>query len=1181
MKLRQLFEGGNLAAGADKGWRGDPGAGAAQQINLQITNRNIIVPILNDLLHSINAAYQSQYKQPLWDPKLLKSQKFLSGSSLHFFNVKDIPDKVFVEKKPKVGDIDTMVDRELEPNLDAFLQSNLNKRIGNATFLGYQRGNEQFSSLWQLDEPPIKIQIDLEFVAYKKDTPEPTDWSRFSHSSDWNDLQSGIKGVFHKFLIQSFAVLSKREFILRKLGGRGKNRTWVDVPTEDAMFSFAVSSKEGGGLRSKYTPVVNPATNEPEMQDGLPVMIALPTSGYEQDISKMFQSLFGVKMTPKAAEKLTDKFWSFTGLLEVMNTLLDPTEKSRVLGSFLNKTFSPGAQGLYKNDPERDAAEKMAAIDLMVKTTGAKPPEGMDIEQMRQDYVASYKMTSEAVGEADPTSAKPNYTRQGIQHIYNRLPDGRVSSMEMKDADFIALCKEIADNGGNLDGVAVNLKVDGAGIRFGRDENGRAFFMTSRVTQPLYLDNVGFFTDFGTRQGQSSDQLARTKNYDDALQLITSSKFIKKLPVDTIVQAEMMYNPMAEKVDDGLKFVNIPYDPKKLGKQMTLVPFMVKQYSTGQDVPNADKIIQQLVSASDPQIKILTNKLQQQGINVSKIIAPVLNMDQSLVAALNARGASQEKEQAKQILDKARQELSSAIIDSPKLKGKDVLGNNMEGIVINMPSGRLVKVTSQQMKSAMASKSSPGQFGDTKPRTAVVAIGNFAGHKGHEQLINYAIDKAKEVGGVPFVFVGHKVGPDDPIDINTKLETLKKLFPGVTISVVANQTDASGQETVGNIFKRVEYELVKQEPFYNNIIITVGSDQAGIAKTAEQMQGRYSKFPPLAHVKVSAYVTPRKSDEGGTGVSTTQLRNALKTMPDDQAFQVWSQAYNVQKLGADWIRHLMDVARKNMGIQAKSEPKQTQQQQPTQQQPAATVAERLIRALGNRQIVKENTLQELEKPSGSMFLIFRDRPLPSGEGFYVVASGGFGQVPADVKQPKIRFNVDSFEKLIQDIKNIFKDKEFIGIKKLVIVNGTNPRNNAVGIKSAMKFMNMVSKGDFKNVEFYNKDSEDDDAPSKSIEKKDPETGAWTKVHKGPPKAQMGGARTGYEVNKIVRFQVADPRVADMMRKAGIKYINGSFEVDQEKYKKIVSALNQKFGNAGDLIRNKQIAEYKNENMIDI
>lgn len=921
MLLREFFfnaknavlEGGNLAAG-QPGWKGDPEAGQAQSIDLKVTNRNIIVPILNDLLNAINKEYKADFQTTLWDPKLLKSQKFLSGSSLHFFNVKGIPDETFIQKKPKVGDIDTMVNKEKESDLDSFLTAKLNQQIGPGKLLGYQRGNEQYSSLWQLDDPPIKIQIDLEFVKF--DQEEPTAWARFSHSSDWNDIEAGVKGVFHKYLIQSFAILTKRQFILRKEEGRGKNRQWVDKPAEDAMLSFAVSSKEGGGLRAKYTPVINPSTNEPEMKDGLPVMLALPTAGYEQDINKIFLSLFGVKLSEKSAEKLADKFWSFTGLLDVMNRLLEQEEKDRVLGSFLNKLYGPGAQGLYKNDPKRDSEEKNAALDLLLSKTGAQPPEGMNIDQMRNDYISKYKITSEALDEADDVTAapKPNYARQGIQHIYNRLPDGRVSSMEMKDADFIDLCKEIAENGGTLNGVPINLKVDGAGIRFGKDESGRPFMMTSKVTDPIYADNATYFTDFERKQGRGEEFMQRAQNYDDAVALITRSKFIQSLPDDTIVQAEMLFNQMAQNVDGQFKFVNIPYDPKKLGKQMTLVPFMVKQYSTGEVSPDQDKIISKLLANSDNNVKIITNKLEQNGINVSKIIDPVVNLDPSLEAALKTRGSNPAKDQAKQILDKARQELSAAIIDSPKLKGKNMLGDNMEGIVINMPSGRLVKVTSQQMKSAMAAKTTTQTFGDTNTRTAVVAIGNFAGHKGHEQLIQFAIDKANELGGTPFVFVGHKVGPDDPIDINTKLETLKKLFPDVGVSVVQNQISPSGEETVGNIFKKIEYELIKKEPYYNNIVITVGSDQASVAKTAQQMQGRYSKFPPLAHVKVSAYVTPRKSEEGGTGVSTTQLRNALKNMSEEDAFKVWSQAYNVQKLGDNWINHLMDIARKNMGL---------------------------------------------------------------------------------------------------------------------------------------------------------------------------------------------------------------------------------------------------------------------------
>jgi FAD synthetase len=895
VKLDYLAEGGNLVIGDI----------AADRIDA--TKRAAVVPILNQALLAINNAFAQAHKGvPIWNEKLLASKKFLAGSSFHFFNRLEISDEIFAGVKKTVGDIDTQVNKSKADELRNWISSlKPGTAIGPARFVGYDdKDPAQILTLWSFpdivvvnpktnQQVPINVQIDMEMKEFAGD--EPTQWSQFSTSSSWDDLSAGVKGVFHKFLIQSMTRYAKKDFLLRKLVGRGKARAEQDVPTTDSMYSFAIKSKEGGGLRAKYEPVLDD-NGKPLVKNGLPVYRERETTGYVTDISKVFKTILGNRVDDKKLKELDKKFWSFVGLSEVIRDVFSPEEKQAIVDTFAATLFGKGAQGLYASSPDQDRAEKTVALDALTKIVGIKPA---NIEQMKNDYYAAYKVRE----SVEISEAAPNYARQGIQHLYNRLPDGRVSSVEMKDADFIELSKEIAANGGNLDGVPINLKVDGAGVRFGKDSSGQPFFMTSKVTTPLYAKDVGYFTRYGKEKGQSDEQLARTKAYDDALDLIVNSKFIETLPNDTIVQAEMLYNPMAQEVDRQLKFVNIPYDPKKLGKQMTLVPFSVKQYSTGETLSNQKEVIQNLLKASDSNVKIITNSLEQKGINVSKIIQPVLG--------LNPKNKAENKE----ILDKARQDLSTAIIDSPQLKGKDVLGDNMEGIVVNMPSGRLFKVTSLKMKAAMAAKSATSQsFGTTDKRTAVVAIGNFAGHRGHEQLIDLAVAKAKQAGGTPFVFVGHKVGPNDPIDIKTKIETLKKLYPNVEISVVQNQIDASGQETIGNIFKKIEYELVKKEPFYNDIIITVGSDQAGVAKTAEQMQNRYSKFPPLAHVKVSAYVTPRSADQGGTGISTTQLRDALKNLPEDEAFKVWSKAYNVQKLGDDWIRHLMNVARKNMKI---------------------------------------------------------------------------------------------------------------------------------------------------------------------------------------------------------------------------------------------------------------------------
>jgi hypothetical protein len=915
--LTILSEGGNVVIGD------------AEANRIDATKRAEVVPIIQAALAAINSSFQKFNKgTPLWNPKTLASGLFLSGSSFHFFNRAQINDLDFAKVKKTVGDIDTQVDREQKEAVGAWLSKlRPGTKFGPSQFIGFKLSAEQYITLWRFPgialqtdsgkQVPTNVQIDLELKAFQAGTP--TEWSRFSASSAWEDLQAGIKGVFHKFILQSLASLTEQDFLLRKLVGRGKARAEQDVPMTDNMISFSVQSKEGGGLRIKYEPVIDTTTKKPLVKDGMKVYTARPTTGYEQDLSKIFATLFGERLSNKQLASVAPKFWSFLGVLSVINQYLSPEEKQKVADSFIDKTFGPAAQGLYVNDPETDAREKMIAVDAMLKALKIKAPK--NFQKMVADYKANYRMkVTEGLKEAE--TAKPNYKRQGIKHIYN--PG---SSTEMRDSDFIMMCDEITANKGTLTGIPINLKVDGAGIRFGRDQKGEPFMMTSRVTSPLYAKDIGSFEKYGREQGQSQEQLDRTKNYDKALSLIVNSKFIKTLPKDCIVQAEMLFNDMAEKTKDGYKFVNISYDPKKLGKEMTLVPFMFKKYSTGESLPDADKIKHKLLSQGDKSIKFVDNELKHAAIDVKKIIAPVVNMEPAVKDALLRRGGmTPEKQKAREILNKLRKSLSDAIIKNPKIKGKDQLGKNIEGLVINMPSGLLAKVTSTLMQHKMAAKKAAAAPVQRQvvtpavrhtPRTAVVAIGNFAGHRGHEQLINYAIEKAKAVKGTPFVFVGHKVGKEDPIDIHTKLETLRKLYPGVTISEVQNQIDpATGAETVGNIFKKIEYELVKKQPHYNNIIITVGADQTGVAKVAKSMQDRFGRFAPLSHVKVSAYITPRSAEQGGTGVSTTQLRQALANpnLTAKQKLGIWSQAYNVEKLGEPWIKHLMDVARKNMNL---------------------------------------------------------------------------------------------------------------------------------------------------------------------------------------------------------------------------------------------------------------------------
>jgi hypothetical protein len=915
-----LSEGGNLALDT-----GDE----AQQIDLKVHNRAYIVPILSTLLDSINAGFQQTAGGPLWSPKVLKARKYLSGSSLHFFNT-DIPDDEFERVKPKVGDIDTQVNKAVEPQLQQWLDSVKGQVVGNARFLGYSRGNEQYSSLWELTDPPIKVQIDFEFVDYSE-KDQPTDWAAFSHSSSWDDISQGIKGVFHKFLIQSLSKIASEEFILRKVHKRTGKIT--DKVEKDSMISFAVSSKEGGGLRAKYEPVLDEKGRPLEI-DGLPVLRELPPGNYDKDISSIFQTIFGKRVNRDTLKKVLPKAWSFTGLLELMNTVLPQEEKESVLDSFVDKLFAPGAQGLYKGDPQRDLVEKNTALNYALKVLGVTPP--TNLEQMRQTYVKNYRVATEgAVGldspieEAEGDAPVKAQLRKGMPHLH-----------DLKPVDLLDLLDEIHDGNGRfkLENIPLNVKVDGFGGRFGKDAKGRPFMGTSR-TEPRY--EPGFLKYHQEKGTQDPEILGRAQLFDNLFnEMMNAVKLVdSKLGPDFLtnkqVTCEVLFLPFATETPEGkLKFVGIHYDKLPEGVQLALVPFRVVEGDTGEDLPNSNEFIKELLSVGRAgSVMFIDNSLtQKEGLDVTALVPPLENLEQfKAMLADKSAGSLQRKRDVAAALEPVKTALEQAIIKDPNIIGKDLLGQDYEGIVINSRLGP-IKITSQEQRDVIQAKQDAKKAAWTeRPRentnkTAVVAVGSFIGHKGHEELFNYTINKAKELGGDPYLFIGNAEGKDDPIPPAVKVQTWHKLYPEYANNISTVQAG-------GQLIQKIKHELINplpgKPPRYDNIIIMVGEDRAGMNMPAALMKA-VNKFQGYEHVKVSLDVTPR-----GTGISGTALRNSLKNDTLEKALATWSSAFDVKKLGKDWILHLMDITRKGMGIA----------QQPAVQQPAPVVAERLSMAL--------------------------------------------------------------------------------------------------------------------------------------------------------------------------------------------------------------------------------------------
>lgn len=686
LKLQPVSEGGNLQVGGAE----------AQHINLQVMNRSFMVKTIDELLHAINNTYAKTYKQPLWSPELIQSKEFLSGSSLHFFNVKGIPDETFVEKKPKVGDIDTQVDRDQQPNLEKFLNSIQGKQLGPAKFIGFQKGNEQYSSLWEFQDPPIKIQIDLEFVEYAEG--KPTEWSQFSHSSSWDDLQQGIKGVFHKYLMRAFTTNTLRTRYIQTKTGKLQSK-----PVTSTDIAFAVSSGAGGGMRQKYSPVIDPATGEQKQVDGIPVFteIAPKDSTYTSSTDGMFEMIFG--STPSAQDKKA--LASFTGGLQLANKYLDPEAKQKLANGFLMTLYSPGAQGLYRGDPERDKAEKGVAWNTMLATLDLPDEAGLKAkaDQEATAYYQKYKV-QESISE--DVKASP---RQGIQHLE-----------KMNDLEFINFVKQLKHQmQGKLNSIKMTLKVDGLGARFGKDKSGRPFFESSH-SGPIFTS--GSFTGYAQSRGFDGERLERAAHYDRLFDMIINSNFIQQLPNDTKVNCEVLYNPMAEETETGLKFVTVAYDRSILGPEMTIVPFDSEVASTGERHPQSDKIKNFLVKIKqEGGIKFVDDRLGYEGeVDLNAKIDPILSIvDANLMAKLASRLKvdADEKKQIKAFLQAAKDSIAQYLLQHPGIVGKDRMGKDIEGVILHRGKEAPIKVTTPGFKQAMAAKkqATQGQQDATEP----------------------------------------------------------------------------------------------------------------------------------------------------------------------------------------------------------------------------------------------------------------------------------------------------------------------------------------------------------------------------------------------------------------------------------------------------------------------------------
>lgn len=306
----------------------------AEQINLTKHERDNVSDLIMKSLVKINQQFKEDMGLYLWKPSYLKQGEVFSGSTKHFFD-KSIAAEDFVKHKKSVGDIDLMVDANMKEQIKSFIDSIEDQTFEHLTLIGSKNASDQTITLWKLDPTGIHIQMDFEFVSFQNE--KPVEWSQFSHSSAFSDMQLGIKGAMHKLLMTS-------------LMGHKKVDSILQLKTKRKEIKASLNALSVKGLRKKFEKIGE--------EDGKPIIRETGSKDWITNFYAIMQEVFNVDATVKDIEK----FWSFKGILELMKEYLDKDKIEKILESFAEKLWGPEAQGLYRGEPNRDFEEKSTAF---------------------------------------------------------------------------------------------------------------------------------------------------------------------------------------------------------------------------------------------------------------------------------------------------------------------------------------------------------------------------------------------------------------------------------------------------------------------------------------------------------------------------------------------------------------------------------------------------------------------------------------------------------------------------------------------------------------------------------------------------------------------------------------------------------------------------------------------------
>jgi len=401
--------GGNVNLGFD--WRGR--GAVADEISLSKVNRAAFKRSFVALFKELNGLYSQKFDGDfIWEPakvdSLLNSGEAFNGSSEHLFGGK-IEDEKFLKHKPTVGDVDLTVPEEKLKNILDLLESLRGKEItGDIEYVGNNKEESSLGKTSQINalfaySPDVKrpdnfyfIQVDFEAVPYTKEGV-PSAFAKFTHSSEWNDIEAGIKGVFHKYLLRSIVNISSRDPKGHAVLKSGEPST----AAESDVISHRAFSPDRGIRKTSSWKKTGSVDVAGKQKTGYQSLGKDVEHEYETDPDGMFEIVFD--HPPNNKEKT--EFRSYVGLLDLISRDKVKFDIGKIYNDLVERLmFGKGAQNL--NRPKTDRLTPEIFKHHLDEINEVLPPEILntvnkddpkDVEAIWTAYAKDYLIKKAAV----------------------------------------------------------------------------------------------------------------------------------------------------------------------------------------------------------------------------------------------------------------------------------------------------------------------------------------------------------------------------------------------------------------------------------------------------------------------------------------------------------------------------------------------------------------------------------------------------------------------------------------------------------------------------------------------------------------------------------------------------------------------------------------------------------------